>query len=120
MRNIATLILLGLVAAAQAAPEGHPSTGTAAQALHLPDKGEALPYRGKVLEAIDSNDYTYIRLATEEGERWLAAPRIALKEGAMVRFGDGTLMSNFYSKKLKRTFDAVLFVSEVKPDGKKK
>lgn len=117
----AIIVLFGLAAVPlyAAPPVGHPSTGQAARTLQLP-QGDALPYQGKVLQAINSNDYTYIEIASEEGQRWLAAPRVTLKKGAIIRFGEGTLMRDFYSKKLKRTFAAVLFVSIVTPVGKKK
>lgn len=108
------LSALVLVTSAQAAPPpGHPSTDQAAKLLGLPQQ-QAMPYEGRVLEAIDSNQYTYILVEGPAEQRlWLVAPRLALQVGSRIRFGDGMVMENFYSKKLKRRFDSVMFVSGV-------
>jgi hypothetical protein len=94
-----------------APPPGHPSTGESLDLLKIPEATH-LPYQGKVLETIDSNAYTYIQVQIQMGHKklWLAAPRVALKKGQFIRFPSGTLIRNFYSRKLKRTFDGVIFI----------
>ena len=67
----------------------------------------------EVLAAQDSNRYTSILVRQGRAERWLAAPRVALRPGQRIRFGDGTLMRDFYSKKLKHTFREIIFVPRV-------
>ena len=95
-----------------APPPGHPSIGDAATMMQLPDT-QSMPYRGKVLEAINSNSYTYIHLQMTDNDIWLASPRLELNPGQNVGFPEGTMMTNFYSRKLKRTFDRVIFVRAV-------
>jgi len=115
MRKIILTGLLALLAAnvQSAPPSGHPSTEQAAKALGLPAEG-TFSHQGRVLQAINSNNYTYIEVARPEGQRlWLAAPRLVVAPRWRIRFGDGTMMNNFYSKKLKRTFARVIFVPAV-------
>ena len=95
-----------------APPPGHPSTDNAATIMQLPD-AEDLPYRGKVVQAINSNSYTYIQVQVMDKSLWLAAPRLELIEGQSIAFPSGTVMNNFFSRKLKRTFSSVLFVRAV-------
>ena len=106
---LSLLLLPGLPAGA-APPPGHPSVEQAGQALGLPTAPDALPLEATVLEAIDSNSYTYLRVRQGDRESWLAAPRLAAAPGATLRFAPGRTLTDFYSKKLKRTFAAVTFV----------
>lgn len=100
------LCALLLTAGVQAAPPaGHGAAAPAAQA--------ELPYKGKVLSTIDTGQYTYIEVLQDKKTLWLAAPAIALKKDAIIRFDDGAEMNNFHSKTLNRTFPSVRFVSGV-------
>ncbi|MBF0609564.1 MAG: hypothetical protein G8345_03110 [Magnetococcales bacterium] len=110
------LVLVNLTGWSQAAPPpGHPGVEQTSGILAIPPA--SLTLRGKVLESMDSNDYTYLRVSHEsDGERWLAAPRVSLKVGEMVRYGEGTRMVNFYSKVWNRTFPVVYFIREVQRD----
>lgn len=38
---------------------------------------------------------------------------MALKPGSTIRHEDGSVMTNFYSKLLKRTFPSVMFVGHI-------
>ncbi len=111
-----TLALLAATTPALAAPPaGHPSP---AQAMDMmlpatPPKASELPHQGKVLSAIDANEYTYLEVSGKGGPLWLAAPLLKVKVGSTVRYEDGAVMSNFYSKLLKRTFAQVMFVNYV-------
>lgn len=119
MKTIYTLLALAALTASaitQAGPPpGHPSPTTAADMMQLPkNTPEAqLPYKGTVVSTIDANEYTYIEVATGKETAWLAAPRIALKKGSVIRYEDGATMSNFRSKLLNRTFPSVTFVNSV-------
>jgi hypothetical protein len=94
-------------------PPNHPSADEAARHMNLPRNVEGLRYRGHVLEAFDSNNYTYIRAATEQGEIWLAAPRIELAAGSDIRFGDGRQVRDFFSRKHHRLFETLTFIDRV-------
>ncbi|MBF0415865.1 MAG: hypothetical protein HQL79_08875 [Magnetococcales bacterium] len=95
-----------------APPLDHPTVDQAARILDIPAQPPV--HRGTVIEIIDSNNYSYIRVShPQEPERWLAAPRTPLSVGNLIRYGEGTRMENFYSKVWKRTFPVITFVGEV-------
>lgn len=114
--NLARLIsacLLALCFQAVAAPPiDHPSPSDAFNLMKVPE-AEAFPHQGNVLQAINSNSYTYIQVELKQQKIWLAAPRVDVIEGQLIAFPDGSLMRNFYSRKLKRTFNEVIFVRKV-------
>ncbi|MEA3334060.1 MAG: DNA-binding protein [Pseudomonadota bacterium] len=72
---------------------------------------------GKVLETMDSGGYTYVLLATENGEKWVAAPKTVVTVGQPAAFAPGMVMRNFKSETLGRTFDEVVFSSGVAGAG---
>ena len=67
---------------------------------------------GKVLNSIDAGIYTYIELNENGKPIWIAAPTIKVKNGDTVRFTEGAVMSNYFSKTLNRTFESVIFVGK--------
>lgn len=119
MKSIATLLVLSALVASAASiaapPPGHPSAVAGADLLQLPkETSDAdLPHKGKVITAIDTNQYTYIELAQDSKTLWLAAPTVAVKKDNVIRFEDGAVMTNFHSKTLNRTFPSVMFISRV-------
>jgi hypothetical protein len=87
------LCLAGVASAADAPPSGAvPST-----------------VKGTVLEVKDVESYSYLRLKTQDGETWAAVARAPLKKGAQVTIENATVMTNFESKSLKRTFPTIVF-----------
>ena len=115
MIKIILPFMLFTVVAFAAPPTGHPSVEQAAETMRLPRNPnlDHLPNRATVLQSIRSNEYVYIEVKNEGGQFWLAAPAEKFNQGDTVRYSNGTLMQNFYSKKHQRTFDAVWFVSKV-------
>lgn len=87
-----------------ALPSGHPEAMPA---------DIQLANSGKVLEVLDSDMYTYLKVTTEKGPLWLAAYKIAVTKGATVKYSSGVVMSKFYSKSLNRTFDLIVFVDRL-------
>lgn len=84
------------------------------KAAPIPDEQSsptAKTISGEVLERIDVEKYTYLRL----GERgtagiWTAVPSAeGVQKGSRVSVQSAELMSNFVSATLKRTFDAIYF-----------
>lgn len=97
-----------------APPPGHPSVDEANRILGLSSSRGPLPRQGRVLESFDSNNYTYILVGSDDGRLWVAAPRLdPLPVGTAIRFSNGTMMQNFFSRKHRRTFDKILFVERV-------
>ncbi|MDP3859425.1 MAG: hypothetical protein Q8Q73_16850 [Stagnimonas sp.] len=65
---------------------------------------------GEVLEVQQVDSYTYLRMRTANGETWGAvATAPGIKKGAVVTIEDITVMNDFQSKALKRTFKTVVF-----------
>ena len=73
-----------------------------------------LPNSGTVLESIETDGYTYLRVSTSGKEIWLAAPKIKVSLNTKIGFSEGVYMSNFRSKSLNRNFAAILFVGTVR------
>ena len=67
--------------------------------------------RGEVLEAQDVASYTYLRLKTAGGEVWAAVPRATVHVHDQVQLTGASLMRDFESKTLKRTFPSIYFGS---------
>lgn len=74
-----------------------------------------LPNSGVVQEFIHTSGYTYVRVVSpEQGEVWIAGGEMPdLKANDKIGFSTGVLMSNYYSKSLKRSFKALLFVGTI-------
>jgi hypothetical protein len=69
------------------------------------------PIQGQVLEVMNVEGYTYLRLKTVEGETWAAVPSADVKKGAQVTLAGAMPMENFESKTLKRKFDRIYFAT---------
>jgi hypothetical protein len=72
---------------------------------------------GEVLEVLQVDSYTYLRMRTANGETWGAVPTAQVKKGAIVTLEDITVMNNFEGKTLKRTFKTVVFGNLAGPAG---
>ena len=68
----------------------------------------APPVKGEVLEVLDTDAFTYMRLKTAKGETWAAVSKAAVKKGEQVTIDNPTVMQNFQSKSLQRTFDTIV------------
>jgi len=66
---------------------------------------------GEVLEVQQVDSYTYMRMRTANGETWAAVATAPVKKGAIVTIQDITVMNDFQSKALKKTFKTVVFGS---------
>ncbi|MEI8029508.1 MAG: nucleotide-binding protein [Comamonadaceae bacterium] len=75
----------------------------------VPAAASAATVSGEVLEVKDVEIYTYIRLKTKDGETWAAVSKAPIAKGAKVTIENVTVMNNFESKSLKKTFPTILF-----------
>jgi hypothetical protein len=89
-------------ATAGAAPAGQPGAETVA---------------GTVRETMDAASYTYVRVGTDKGDVWAAAPQFAVKVGERVVVPLQMPMQNFHSQSLNRDFPLIYFVSEIRREG---
>jgi hypothetical protein len=62
-----------------------------------------------VLEHIDAGPYSYLRLATKDGERWAAVPKCELERGDDAVVSNAMPMDGFESKTLHRKFERIVF-----------
>lgn len=126
MKYLAILLAASLSSSAFAASPAAPKDPHAGMMLPGNPQGGmgapmmALNQQGTVLSSIDVPQYTYIEVRQDKQSRWLAASTVAVKKGDVIRFDDGMLMTNFYSKSLKRTFPSISFVNKVEVGGKRK
>jgi len=69
---------------------------------------------GVVRSNQDAAGYTYIELENDAGQVvWLAAPQTGVAVGNRVSWGDGSVMTNFTSDSLNKTFPEILFVQSI-------
>ena len=118
-------------AAQQAAAPNAPAAQQVSSATPTPAATTADPHRGlsrdsgaatvtpknlgRVINAEHSGPYSYLEVQVNGGSFWLAASRSDVAPGDVVRWGDGAVMQNFHSKALGRTFEQIVFVSQVVP-----
>jgi len=114
-RHALALAALIALPAFAAPPAGHP-TPAQARDLLLPDKPPSvseLPNEGTVLDVIHANEFTYLEIARTDGKEWIAVQKMEIRTGTRIRYEDGAVMQNFYSKLLKRTFPSVMFINHL-------
>lgn len=76
------------------------------------------PNRGKVVQVLEGGGYTYAEVEVGPGRGgWIAGSHIAIKPGDTVEWGSASLMRNFTSKTIGRTFAEILFVDQWGPAG---
>jgi hypothetical protein len=64
---------------------------------------------GRLLERLDASNYSYLRIASSEGEIWAAVPQTTIETGADVTIENPMPMVGFESKSLNRKFDQIYF-----------
>ncbi len=71
--------------------------------------------KGKVVETTAGGGFSYILVDTGDGQIWVTVPEIEVAVGEDIDFvmTDSQRISNFYSKTLDRTFDALIVASGV-------
>lgn len=75
----------------------------------VPVAPSAAVVTGEVLEVMDVDSYTYLRLKTKDGETWAAVNKAPVKKGTQVTIENAMRMTNFESKALKKTFPTIVF-----------
>jgi len=72
------------------------------------------PHVVKVVDLIQTNDYTYLNVKEGESTFWIAIPKMEIAKGEMLYFSQSMMMKNFKSPTLGRTFESVLFVQDAR------
>lgn len=77
------------------------------------DNTTSLPNSGKVIEVINVAGYTYLHIEDKDRKEWIAGNANEIKKGDTVRYSKGSVMRDFFSKALNRTFPEILFTSAI-------
>jgi hypothetical protein len=67
----------------------------------------------EVKEVIQANAYSYLKVAENNQQFWIAVPTMDAQAGDELYFTQSMEMADFYSRDLDRTFDLVLFVENI-------
>jgi hypothetical protein len=96
-------------------PLGHVPIG-AAKMAPVAAAEPMLTQKAQVLSATNVAPYTYLEVMQDNKTRWIATTATTAataKKGDTIQFDDGTLMTNFTSKVLNRTFPSIALVGRV-------
>jgi N-acetylneuraminic acid mutarotase len=97
--------------ATQTELEQHKAAITSRESARRPP----LPHEGVITKHFKQKLYSYLQVRKDNGNVfWLAGPATDLKVGDRIGFPNGTLMKDFYSKGLERTFPFILFITETR------
>ncbi len=75
------------------------------------------PFKGEVVEKIDTGRYAYVQIDTGTKKVWVAVPVFNGKAGDVVEVPPGMPMADFHSKTLNRDFDMIYFVGQIRKEG---
>ncbi|MGE5352540.1 MAG: hypothetical protein ACM3P0_10685 [Acidobacteriota bacterium] len=74
-------------------------------------------HTGKVIDKINASNYSYLQLEENGNTYWIAAPQMQIEKGETVQFAKAMEMKNFHSETLNRTWESILFVSDIAKNG---
>jgi hypothetical protein len=67
----------------------------------------------QLVEALQTNNYTYLLVKEKGQEMWLAVPKMEAEIGSTYYYKGGMEMSDFQSKELDRVFESIWFLGGV-------
>lgn len=67
----------------------------------------------EVIEVIQGNQYTYLKVVENMHIKWVAVTKQDAKRGESYYYDSELEMNNFHSKEIDRTFDAIFFVNQI-------
>lgn len=111
MRNI--LIILCIALAMAACQKETPEETTPIES----NVGAPAAEGGTVVTTMEAGGYTYVELDDNGNKFWAAGPATAVKVGDKVTLGPGSMMQNFQSKSLDKTFESILFSGAIMVEG---
>ncbi len=120
MKNILSILVAALLVASLGACKKEDKTVATTPAVPVAQKAtqdKPPAMKGKVLETMNAGGYTYVKVATDNGEHWAAGPATPVKIGDEVSFPTAWVIKGFESKTLNRTFDEIYFVSAIVGPG---
>ncbi len=72
-------------------------------------------HKVKVLEVLQTNNYTYLKVREDKEEYWMAIVSAEISTGDVLYYSKAMEMKDFKSRELDRTFPSVLFVDDASP-----
>lgn len=102
--------------AQQAKPE-KPAETAKSQSPPPSPPPEILPVTGKVLEILDTGNFLFVLLDWQGKRVWATMPGVDMKVGEVISLEYATMMEDFHSNTLNRTFDELIFASAVAGKG---
>jgi len=81
-------------------------------------KTQALNIHGKVVDVIQTSNYTYCKMNVSGREYWIAINKQEVKKGQSLYFEQGLEMRDFHSQELNRNFSLLYLVQHVGSDVK--
>jgi uncharacterized protein YdeI (BOF family) len=111
MRRLSAVLIaaLAVVGCKKSEPPAAPVVAAAPAAEAAPAAPQGATIKGKVLERIDVDQYSYLKLQSGKDEVWAAVPRAEVKKGDEVTVVNGMPMPGFKSDKLNKTFEQIYF-----------
>lgn len=98
-------------------PAGHPPINSQDTMAAIP--GTFQSQKGTVVSVINIPEFTYLEVSQGDQTRWIVAASVVdVKKGDTIEFDSGTIVKNFTSKTLNRTFPSIAFVNHVNIVGK--
>ena len=70
-------------------------------------------YYGKILSIQDAMGYKYLKVKEDEKELWVAIANAPVKVGDKIGYDKQTIMKDFKSKSLNKSFKEIIFASDV-------
>lgn len=84
-----------------------PLTAVTMPGLSSPAEGRL--FQGEVVDTMNASGYTYMLLASNNKQTWVAIPEASVMKGEVVQYQEGMVMENFTSKSLNKTFETIIF-----------
>ena len=109
-------ILLAIVLGTGIAAAEEPKTSSS----NSSPRPVATAARGTVIETMNADRYTYVRVDTGAAKFWAASFSFPVEVGDKVVVPRVFPMKDFYSRTLERTFDTIYFVSELEVEGRER
>ncbi|MDD3343053.1 MAG: hypothetical protein PHR87_05695 [Sulfurospirillaceae bacterium] len=70
-------------------------------------------YEGVVVDTLQGGGYTYLHIEDAKKKYWIAVEGVLIEKGMEVRFTEEMRVKNFESKSLHKTFDEIVFASNL-------
>lgn len=105
--SIIFLSVITLFMASACSDEGS-STSQSATSAGIPAGHQG----GVVKRSTHAGGYTYVQVDMNGKDVWVAGPSANIQRGQTVSWTNASLMKNFTSSTLRRTFDEILFIQK--------